>query len=171
MKKLLVIIDCQKDFVSGSLGFDGADKIMDNIAKKAESFDGDIAFTMDTHSSEYKDTREGKNLPVIHCQKGTEGWQIVDKLQKFTENAVIFEKQTFGSYDFLEFLKKSQYDQITLTGVVTNICVISNAVMALTALPYAEIIVDAACVGGGDDVTAQKALDVMESIHIKVINR
>ena len=172
MKKILVVVDTQNDFISGNLGFDKAEQVIDNIVEKVKAYEQkgyEIVFTQDTHNMNYSNTREGKNLPVLHCIKGSLGWKISDKLQPFTKNAKLFEKETFGSLELMEYLKDGNYDEIELVGIVTNICVISNAILALTALPNAKVIVDSSCVGGGDKQLHDMALEVMKSLHVIVI--
>lgn len=172
MKKILIVVDTQNDFISGNLGFEKGDKVVENILKKVKQYDkqGDeIVFTLDTHDLNYSKTREGKNLPILHCIKGSSGWKVSDSLQPYLTNAKQFEKSTFASIELLHYLKEGNFDEVELVGVVTNICVISNAVMALTALPNAKVIVDSSCVGSGDDQLNDMALQVMKSMHVTVI--
>lgn len=175
MKKILVVIDYQNDFVNGALGFEKAVKLESSIAKKIEQYknSGDeVVFTFDTHTIDYLNTQEGRNLPIQHCVKGTHGWELYGKVADFCDDKTsCFEKATFGSMDMANYFKKNQYDQIELVGVVSNICVISNAVLAKAALPEAQIIVDATCVASNDDNLNIAALDVMESLQVKIIGR
>ena len=175
MKKILVVVDYQKDFVNGSLGFHKAVMLEDKIEQKIREYRGsgyEVVFTFDTHRDNYMHTQEGKNLPVPHCIVNTEGWNLYGKIAALhDENTRSFEKSTFGSMELAEFLKKNEYDSVELVGVVSNICVISNAVLAKAALPEAKIIVDAACTASNDDSLNEKALDVMEGMQVKVINR
>ncbi len=175
MKKILVVIDYQNDFVNGVLGFEKAVKLESSIINKIEQYknSGDeVVFTFDTHTIDYLNTQEGRNLPIQHCVKGTQGWELYGKIADFCDDKTkCFEKITFGSMDMADYFKKNQYDQIELVGVVSNICVISNAVLAKAALPEAQIIVDATCVASNDDNLNTAALDVMESLQVKIIGR
>ena len=156
MKKLLVVVDMQNDFVTGCLGTKEAQEIVNDIKDYAESFDGDIAFTKDTHFDGYLDTQEGKKLPVVHCISGTEGWEIVPELVALTktvnfnmdtqtkvnpdERAVMtFEKVTFGSVELGEFIKRYGYEEVYLCGVCTGISVISNDMLAKESNPETTI--------------------------------
>ena len=175
MKKALIVVDYQKDFVNGSLGFPKAETLDKAIADKIQEYrssSGDIIVTLDTHAENYLETQEGKNLPVIHCVRGTDGWKLFGETAKrIQQTDRRFEKETFGSLALAEYLKEQSYERVELVGVVTNICVISNAVLAKAALPNAQIIVDAVCTASNDNTMNEKALDVMEGIQIKVINR
>lgn len=175
MKKLLIVVDYQNDFVTGSLGFEGAVAIGPRIAGKIKLYreNGDqVAFTMDTHQADYLKTQEGQNLPVPHCLQETHGWQICDEiLREAPAGALQFLKPSFGSQGLFDYLKLHPFQSIELCGVVTNICVISNAVLAKTAQPETPVLVDARCVAGNDATLHQKALDVMQSLHIRILNR
>lgn len=175
MKKLLAVIDFQKDFVNGALGFEGAEKLDEKISEKIEEYlkdKNDIIFTFDTHYENYPETMEGKNLPVPHCIKGKEGFKLFGKTGKYLSCAEkVFEKPTFGSIEFGKWLEGKDYQSIELVGLVSNICVVSNAVIAKASLPESEIIVDASCTDSYDKELHKKVLDVMEGMQIKVINR
>ena len=175
MKKLLIVIDYQKDFVSGALGFEGADSIEENICRKIAQYreeEQEIVYTLDTHDEDYPNTPEGKNLPVPHCYVNTEGWQLSGEVaQALTTQDVVFIKPTFGSLELGNYLKENMYDYVELCGLVSYICVFSNALIAKAALPYAEIVVDAAASNGPDKSMEEKAYDVLENLHIKVLNR
>lgn len=174
MKKVLVVVDYQIDFVNGTLGFAGAEALEPKIVDKIEQYlkDGqDILFTYDTHSENYLDTKEGENLPVVHCVKGTPGYELYGAVAKYKEKAKeIFEKPTFGSLELAEFLREQQYNSVELVGLVSNICVLSNAVLAKAALPEADIVVDNNCTDAGDKEIHQKALDILKGVHVTVIN-
>lgn len=175
MKKLLIVVDYQADFVSGTLGNPYAAAIEDRICSKitARRREGyDVWFTFDTHGTDYADTQEGRLLPVAHCWKGTPGWALYGKTAGLlSEGDRCFEKESFGSPELFEALRGSEYDTIELVGVVTNICVISNAVLAKTALPEAEVAVDASCTASNDPKLHEAALNVMESLQVTVIGR
>lgn len=175
MKKILLVIDYQNDFVNGTLGFEKSSKLENEIIKKIQMYKNnkdEVAFTFDTHTPDYLNTQEGRNLPIPHCIKGTQGWNLYGKVADyFDEKTRSFEKGTFGSMEMAEYVKENKYDIIELVGVVSNICVISNAVLIKSALPEAQIIVDASCVASNDDILNKASLDVMESMQIKIINR
>ena len=173
--KCLIVVDYQVDFVTGSLGFEKAETIEENIAQKILKYradSSDIIFTFDTHSENYMETSEGKKLPVPHCIKGTSGHNLYGKaaaLRSDTDKCIY--KPTFGSDELMKHLRSKNYETVELIGVVTNICVISNAIIAKTALPEANIIVDAACTASNDDALHEAALDVMQGLQIDIINR
>ncbi len=175
MKKLLIVVDYQVDFVSGTLGNPYAAAIEENICKKIKDRrrEGyDVWFTFDTHGADYADTQEGRRLPVAHCLKGTPGWALYGKAAGLlAEGDRCFEKGSFGSPGLFEALNGSGYEVVELVGVVTNICVVSNAVLVKTALPEAEVVVDASCTASNDPKQHEAALDVMESLQVTVTGR
>lgn len=174
MKKLLVVVDYQNDFVDGSLGFEDAKCIENNLVnliKEYKNNNDEVVFTYDTHYENYMATIEGNNLPIPHCIKGTDGHELFGKVKELADNCLKFEKETFGSKELAKFLENKNYQSITLVGVVTNICVLSNAIVAKTITPNTPIFVDASCSASNDKVMEQKAYDVLENLHIKVINR
>ena len=176
-KKLLIVVDYQKDFVDGALGNPAAALIEENIVKKIEEYralgeGGQIIFTMDTHSENYMETQEGINLPVPHCIAGSDGWGLYGKVAFMKEeDDISFSKKTFGSIELGDYLKDKgdEYESVELCGVVTNICVISNMVVAKAAMPEVPIFVDAACCASNDPVLEAKAYDIMENLHAKVL--
>lgn len=169
MKKLLIVVDYQNDFVNGSLGFPFAQQLENGIAAKIEEYKNDeIVYTLDTHYENYADTQEGKNLPVSHCIKGTKGHELYGKIQKLLEGRKYFEKSTFPSLELGKYLEGKDYDTIELCGLVSNICVISNAVIAKAACPEAQIIVDSALTASADSELNQKAIEVMKGLQITV---
>lgn len=130
MKKVIVVIDMQKDFVTGCLGSKEAQNIVKPMVEYLNTWDGDIVFTRDTHKDNYMETQEGKNLPVPHCIENTDGWNIIEELKPFmNSNVKIFNKPTFGSLELASYLKEKEYEEITFVGVCTGICVISNALL------------------------------------------
>lgn len=172
MKRLLVVVDFQNDFVTGSLSYEGAEKLDRVIADKIRTYmdNGDeVVCTYDTHFEDYLDTTEGKHLPVEHCIKGTEGWEIFGETGELLKDAKSFEKYTFGSFELGEYILENQYEEIEFVGLVTNICIISNAIIAKSANPEAVITIDAAAVGSYDVDLENKALDILENLHMKVI--
>lgn len=176
MKQLLLVVDYQKDFVDGTLGFPGAEKLDEPIAEKISACRAagyDVAFTMDTHQENYPDTQEGRKLPVAHCLMNTEGWQLYGKTGQALDKSrdMVICKPTFPSLWLGNWLKEQGYDRIELVGLVSYMCVLSNAVVAKAALPEAELVVDAACTAGPDPRLHANALELMETLQITVINR
>lgn len=177
MKKLLIVVDYQNDFVSGALGCPQAAALEDGIAAKIREYRSlgdaaEIIFTMDTHSRNYMETQEGKNLPVPHCMDGEEGWQLYGSVADLKEERdLVFSKPTFGSLELADYLRNrgSEYESVEFCGVVTNICVLSNIAVVKAAMPDVPQIVNAALVASNDDGLQEAALRVMESIHVQVI--
>jgi len=174
MRKCLVVVDYQNDFVSGSLGFSGAESLDCVIAEKIRKYraeDDVIVFTFDTHGTDYLNTQEGKNLPVQHCVNGTAGHNLYGETAKLPrDNDKRFYKSTFGSEQLYDFLKTAPFEQIEIVGLISNICVIANAVLAKTAQPETPIVVDAACTASHDPQLHRAALDIMKSLQIRVIH-
>ena len=177
MNRYLFVIDYQNDFVDGALGFPGAEKLDVPIAEKIRAYGpGKVLFTRDTHFENYPDTREGRNLPVIHCVKGTQGWQVYGQTaQALAEvEAKAIDKLVFGmdvTDPATAAVLPETADEIELVGLVSNICVVSNAVVLQSKYPEATIIVDAACTDSFDKSLHEKVLDVLEGFQVKVINR
>ena len=174
MKKLLIVVDMQKDFVDGALGSKEAVAIVDNVVKKIENFDGDIIVTYDTHPENYMETQEGKNLPVPHCFKGTDGWKLDDKVQGALDirkyNTI--EKPTFGSTALPEYIK-ANYNQneieIELIGLCTDICVVSNALLMKANFLETKVSVDATCCAGVTPESHAAALTTMKMCQVNII--
>lgn len=175
MKKLLLVVDYQTDFVNGALGFPGAEKLDSLIAKKIAQYRserGDVAFTMDTHQTNYLNTQEGRKLPIPHCIQDTAGWILYGETGRAAAAGdVSIRKSSFPSLELGNWLEEKEYDQIELVGLVSYMCVLSNAIIAKAALPEAEILIDAACTAGPDQTLHEKCLDLMESLQMTVINR
>ena len=176
MKSLLLVIDYQNDFVDGALGFPGAEGLDGPIAQKIAQYHAagdDVAFTLDTHGEDYLSTREGQRLPVPHCLRGSEGWTLYGESGKSRrEGDAVLEKPAFPSLELGTWLREKGYDRVELVGLVSYICVLSNAVVAKAALPEAAIVVDAACTAGPDPTLHKMALDLMEqALQITVVNR
>jgi len=174
MKKLLVVVDCQKDFIDGALGFEGADKIIPGIIARIgeyKSAGDEVVYTLDTHTEDYMNTQEGRNLPVPHCIKDSEGFALDSVLAPHLEDCRAFEKPTFGSMDLADYIRSnaSEYSEIELCGLVSNICVISNAVIAKAAAPEAEIVVDSKLTASFDPALHDAALAVLGGIQVRVI--
>lgn len=174
MKKILIVVDMQKDFIDGSLGTKEAVAIVDNVVKKIESFDGDIIVTYDTHSENYTETQEGKNLPVPHCIKGTDGWELNEKVQAALSKKAYkaIEKPTFGSLELIEYIK-ANYDpdetEIELIGLCTDICVVSNALLIKANFLETRVSVDSVCCAGVTPESHGAALTTMKMCQINVI--
>lgn len=170
---ILIVVDMQTDFISGALGTPEAQAIVPKVAEKLRTFDGEVIFTRDTHTADYLSTQEGRNLPVAHCLRDTDGWQIDASLTALCEDLVI-DKPTFGSTALAAHLaarhEREAIDRITLVGLCTDICVISNALLIKAALPEVEITVDAACCAGVTPESHQNALNAMKMCQIKIEN-
>ncbi len=173
MPKCLIVVDYQNDFVTGSLGYPAAAALEKNIAAKIAKYreSGDaIIFTLDTHGEDYSKTQEGRNLPVPHCIENTPGHALYGQVADMClEGDKAFRKNTFGSGALYEYLKENRFDSIELVGVVSNICVISNAILAKTAQPETPIIVDSACTASNDADLHKAGLAVMAGLQIMVI--
>ena len=167
MKKLLVVVDMQKDFVTGCLGTKEACEITDSVAEYVKNFDGDVVFTMDTHGENYMETQEGNKLPVPHCIKGSDGWEIVPELKSYANK--VFEKPTFGSKELADFVTNNEYESITLIGVCTGICVLSNAILIKAFAPEVPVRVIAGLCACVTPETHETALRAMETCQIEVV--
>lgn len=177
MNRYLFVIDYQNDFVDGALGFPGAEKLDGPIAAKIREYGpGRVLFTRDTHFDNYLDTREGKLLPIVHCIKGTPGWELYGQTAKACAEvgAKAIDKLVFGmdvTDPATAAVLPDSADEIELVGLVSSICVVSNACVLQSRYPEARIIVDAACTAGLTEEMNEKVLDVMENLQVKVINR
>ena len=177
MSRYLFVIDYQKDFVDGALGFPGAERLDEKIAAKVRAYGkGHVLFTRDTHFENYLDTREGKNLPVVHCIKGTPGWEVYGETARALAEveAPAIDKLVFGmdvTDPATAAVLPESADEIELVGLVSNICVVSNAVVLQSKYPEATIVVDAACTDSFDKSLHEKVLDVLSGFQVKVVNR
>ncbi len=174
MKKILIVVDMQKDFIDGSLGTPEAVAIVPAVRKKVEEFDGEIIFTLDTHKEDYLKTQEGKNLPVEHCIKGSPGHALCPELTPFADKALaVFKKPTFGSRKLAKFIrryhKEEGIESIELVGLCTDICVVSNALLLKAFVPEVPILVDSTCCAGVTPESHEKALDTMRSCQISIL--
>ncbi len=171
--KALIVVDYQVDFVCGSLGFEGAEKLEDIILGKIEQCrrdGGQVIFTLDTHGEDYLDTAEGRKLPVVHCVDGTEGHRLYGKVAAAVQDGdIVIKKPAFGSLELADLLAKCRFDEVELCGLVTDICVLSNAVIANAALPEARIVVDGSACGTADTEAHKRALDSMRGVQIEVM--
>ncbi len=172
MKKLLVVIDMQNDFIDGSLGTQEAVAIVQNVSDKINQYArhcDEIIFTRDTHAENYLETQEGRALPVRHCIAKTPGWEISSLLE--TKQAMIFDKPSFGSIELADYIaEKVKPDTIELIGLCTDICVISNALILKARLPETEISVDTRCCAGVTPASHQNALAAMKMCQIRIEN-
>ena len=172
MKKILIVVDMQNDFIDGALGTKEAVAIVPKVEEKIRNFDGEVFFTRDTHETYYLETQEGKNLPVKHCIRDTEGWQIRKELDALRKTEPI-DKETFGSTDLVGELVTLNEDQgigsITLVGLCTDICVISNALLLKAYLPEVPVLVEASCCAGVTPQSHENALKAMEACQIRII--
>ena len=166
MKKTLIVVDMQKDFIDGALGTKEAVAIVENVRKKIVKYqaNGDeIIFTRDTHQPNYLETNEGKHLPVEHCIEGTEGWQIGEGLE--VEGAIYIDKPSFG------FMNWKDYDleEVEIVGLCTDICVVSNALIIKATYPEIRVSVDASCCAGVTPESHEAALTTMKMCQVEVI--
>lgn len=166
--KFLIVVDMQVDFINGALGSKDAEAIVPTVLEKVKGFDGKIIFTRDTHHAAYMDTQEGRKLPVTHCVKDTDGWQICTDLRTYADTVV--DKPTFGSMALPELISGygQPIEEIELCGLCTDICVISNAMILKAAFPEARITVDASCCAGVTPESHETALAAMRAVQIEV---
>lgn len=172
MRKLLIVIDMQNDFIDGSLKTPQAQTILPAALKKIQSYpDCDIIATRDTHYENYLETSEGIHLPVLHCIKGTPGWEIHPMIAAAIRNAKIIDKPTFGSTALVHMLSQEKEPfALELIGLCTDICVVSNALLLKAAFPEAQISVDASCCAGVTPQSHQAALTTMKMCQIQIKN-
>lgn len=173
MNKLLAVIDFQNDFVNGSLGFEKAKDLDEKIASRideARSDGYDILFTLDSHDDTYLESPEGKKLPVEHCIRGSEGHKLYGKTaSRRKDDDKIIEKPTFGSIELAEYLRDKKYYEIELCGLVSDICVLSNAVLAKTFSPNSKVSVIKDLTSTADDKKQEAALSILESIQVDLV--
>ena len=170
---ILVVVDMQNDFIDGALGTPEAVAIVPKVMVKMMNFDGLVLATRDTHGEDYLERQEGKKLPVVHCIKGTHGWEIKDEIQQLLISQPI-DKPTFGSEALGNVLKDlnndvEPIDSITLVGLCTDICVISNAMLLKAFLPEVPIMVDASCCAGVTPESHERALEAVKACQIEII--
>ena len=172
MQDILVVVDMQNDFIDGALGTKEAIAIVQKLEERNRNYKGTVLFTRYTHESWFLDTQEGKKLPVPHCIRNTEGWQIRNELDSLRKTEPI-DKETFGSTDLAAELVAMNIDDeigsITFVGLCTDICVISNALLVKAALPEVPIIVDAACCAGVTPESHENALNAMKMCQIDIV--
>lgn len=171
MKKLLVVVDMQNDFVTGALGTKEAVLIVPNVIKKIEEElenQTEVIFTKDTHQENYLSTQEGRNLPIIHCVKNTKGWELIPELSGYEVTNKVIEKPTFGSTRLAHHVANGHYDEVELIGLCTDICVISNAMIIKAVDTEAVIKIDSSCCAGVTPESHQNALEAMRMCQIVV---
>ena len=169
--KLLVVVDMQHDFIDGALGTPEARRILPRVTERvrAARLNGEtVVFTRDTHEEDYLSTQEGERLPVVHCVRGTRGWQLAEGLAADGER--VFDKPAFGSTELARFAAEGAFAEAELIGVCTDICVISNAMTMKAFAPEMVIAVDAACCAGVTPESHRTALKAMKSCQIHVVN-
>ena len=167
--KYLIVVGMQVDFITGSLGSDLATAIVPNVVNKVKSFEGTVIFTRDTHFEDYMTPQERRNLPVPHCIKESDGWQICEELRPYAK--ILLDKPTFGSVELPQFLKElgEPIESIELCGLCTDICVISNAMLLKASFPEVPIAVDSACSAGVSVESHHTALNAMRAVQIQVL--
>ena len=174
MRKVLVVIDVQNDFIDGALGSEQSQKVIPNIVNKIKEYDPwNVYLTRDTHYENYLDTQEGRNLPTVHCIEGSDGWQLHSEVAAAAGSAMVVDKPTFGSNKLAGILMSERAQEsleIELVGLYTDICVVSNALLFKAAMPEAPITVDASCCAGVTNERHKAALETMKACQIKVIN-
>lgn len=172
--KILVVVDMQNDFIDGALGTKEAVEIVPLVVEKIKNFQGDILYTQDTHEEDYLNTQEGRNLPVRHCVRNTQGWRLCPQVEELRKSTPI-EKPAFASVELAEILKvqdryNEKLESVTFIGLCTDICIISNAMLIKAFLPETEIIVDASCCAGVTVKSHKQALAAMQVCQIKIEN-
>ena len=172
MRRILVVVDMQKDFVNGALGTKEAVAIVPAVVDKIREYEKENIFvTRDTHQKDYLTTQEGRKLPVEHCIEGTPGWELDPTVAEAVQGAAIVNKPTFGSTELMNIIREiSEKDEISieLIGLCTDICVVSNALLLKAAMPEVGISVDASCCAGVTPEKHEAALETMRSCQIQV---
>lgn len=172
MSKLLVVVDMQNDFVDGSLGTAEARSIVPEVIRKIkeETAAGTtVVFTRDTHETNYLETQEGRKLPVVHCVKDTEGWNLIPQLLPLAEGRMVIDKNTFGSTALAHYAGRNKFDEVELIGLCTDICVISNAMIIKASSPESVIRVCASCCAGVTPESHLNALEAMKMCQIEIV--
>ncbi len=164
---VLIVVDMQNDFIDGALGTKEAMKIVPRVAEKIKEFDGTVLFTRDTHETDYLQTQEGRKLPVEHCIRNTEGWQLAPAIEALRTTTPI-DKPTFGSIALCEKLKELNPESVTLVGLCTDICVISNAMLIKANFPEIPVLVIENCCAGVTPESHARALEAMKMCQIEV---
>lgn len=171
MSKVLVVVDMQNDFISGSLGTKEAQEIVGKVAdkiRKRREEGYEIFLTMDTHEEDYLSTQEGRNLPVEHCIRGSQGWQLADEIAEAARECPRFEKETFGSRELVLKLGQMAPERIEFIGLCTDICVVSNVLCTKAWLPETPLSVDSNCCAGVTPKSHRAALQTMASCQVEI---
>ena len=172
MKKLLIVVDMQVDFVDGALGTPEAQAIVAPVVEKIKAHQGPVGFTRDTHGEDYLQTQEGRNLPVKHCIKDTEGWRLTPAVEALVGDCRVFDKITFGSVELAHYVSRlfqaGEIGGVELIGLCTDICVISNAMLVKAAEPEMTVSVDGSCCAGVTPQSHKNALEAMKMCQIRV---
>ena len=166
MKKTLIVVDMQKDFIDGSLGTKEAEAIVEKVKNKITQYKeqgGEIIFTRDTHQEDYLNTNEGRHLPVVHCIKGTDGWKIAEELE--IPGAIYVDKPSFGYMNWKDY----HLEEVELVGLCTDICVVSNALIIKATYPEIKVTVDASCCAGVTPESHKAALTTMKMCQVEVV--
>ena len=175
MKRLLIVVDMQNDFVDGALGTKEAIAIVPKIVSKIQNFNGEVIYTRDTHDNNYQSTQEGKKLPVVHCVKDSKGWQLVDQINVLAQqaNSRIFDKPAFGCPEMAQYVTKlyddNKVDEVEFVGVCTDICVISNSIILKSNAPELRVIVDSSCCAGVTPESHDNALRAMAVCQMEIV--
>ena len=178
--KVLIVVDMQNDFIDGDLGTEEAVRIVPKVAEKIKGFDGKIFFTRDTHEDDYLESQEGRNLPVVHCVRETKGWELCPEIEALRKKEdTVLDKPSFGSIELGHKLREymtglsargeGKVESITLVGLCTDICVISNAMIIKAFFPEIPVLVDASCCAGVTQESHNTALKSMETCQIQVV--
>ena len=173
MRKILLVIDMQNDFIDGALGTKEAQGIVDRVAEEIGKYPkADVFATRDTHETNYLDTQEGKNLPVVHCVRDTPGWELAPKIAAALGNAQVLDKPSFGSVELARLMARLALEEeldITLVGLCTDICVVSNALLLKAFLPETPVSVIADCCAGVTPESHAAALKTMAMCQVKIV--
>lgn len=173
MNKVLLVVDYQRDFVDGALGFAGAEALEGPICERIERARAEgwqVWFTFDTHHEGYLDTQEGRRLPVPHCIKGSDGWRLYGRVEALRHKQdICFYKNALGSRELLRYLEEHPVEEMELCGLVSNMCVLSNAIVAKAALPECRVTVNERLTRSFDEKLHAEAMDVLRGVQIDVI--
>ena len=171
MRKILIVIDMQNDFIDGALGTKEAEAIVPAVVRKIKSYPADDVYaTRDTHPENYLDTQEGRRLPVPHCIKGSDGWRLYGRVEALRHKQdICFYKNALGSRELLRYLEEHPVEEMELCGLVSNMCVLSNAIVAKAALPECRVTVNERLTRSFDEKLHAEAMDVLRGVQIDVI--
>ena len=169
-KRMLVVVDMQNDFIDGPLGSEDAKAVVDKVCEKIDGWDGHVCFTMDTHYDDYPETIEGKHISIPHCVDATEGWQLNPEVEKRHDaKSFTVYKSAFGSEELANIVSYLDIEEVQLVGVCTDICVVSNALLLRSRLPYVAVSVDSSCCAGTTPENHDAALRVMRQCCVDVM--